>query len=173
MRILAAAAALVLAPTAALADPSDATAGEAASLSRQLSAIWRPLPSNPAGGAESVFAAACEGADRELDQLAAALPAEPTPAAVAGMRSTRGLVLIPGAELGQMFVFPSPELDFVTGGLGGFAAGDAAQGLVALRDGAQETITVRLGRMGGRSVLRIERDDRPAQDFVGCAATLD
>lgn len=165
---------LALACAAPAAAQTPATApSETAQVQRGLSAIWRQLPQNPSGGPEAIFAAACEGALAELDELAAAFPAQLTPDAVRGLRTTRGLVIVAGAEPGQVFVFPSPALAGMVGGLGAFTLGDRAQGRVDLRDAAGSLTQLQLGSAGGRAVMRILRPNAGPLTFVGCAPTSD
>lgn len=147
--------------------------GELAVVARHLGALWRPLPASPAGVADDVFASACAGALEELEVLAAQFPEDLTPEAVRGLRATQGLALSPGAEPGQIFVFPSPTMRSVAGGLGRFAIFDAAQGRIDLTDAAGATLRLQLGQAGGRSVLRILREGEQPQAFVGCAPTVD
>ncbi|MGE0740795.1 MAG: hypothetical protein AB7O98_05580 [Hyphomonadaceae bacterium] len=142
-------------------------------VARHLGALWRPLPAAPTGTADEVFAAACDGAIPELEQLATSLPQQVHPEAVRGLRTTRGLALVPGSDPGQMFLFPSPELRSIAGGLGSFTVVDAGQGRIDLVDAAGTTIQTQLGQAGGRSVLRILSEGQPPQSFVGCAPTVD
>jgi hypothetical protein len=167
--------ALVLAtasPTAAQSAPP-AASDEAALVQHRLSAIWRALPVNPSGSPDQIFAAACDGAVAELDELAAAFPADLTPDAVRGLMTTRGLVIVPGAENGQIFLFPNPTLSGMVGGLGSFTLVNRAEGRVDLHDAAGAPIPVQLGAAGGKAMLRLLRPNADPLTFVGCASTAD
>lgn len=142
-------------------------------ITRNLAAIWRPLPTAPSGPPDQIFATACTGAVEEMERLIAALPADAGPTTVTGMRTTAGLLFIPAAAPGQIYVFPSPALAPMAGGLGVFTVPDAAQGRLDLTDSSGGAFALQLGRAGGRSMLRILWPERPAQTFVGCASSLD
>ncbi len=166
--------ALILALALCVALPAaaqSASTGDIAHVSRLLGAIWRPLPANSTGTPTAIFESACEGAIEELEVLAGTLPAETTPQAVMGLRTTRGLVFIAGADPGQMFVFPSPALTAITGGAGSFTVTDRAQGRLDFRDGAGAVQHLQVGVAAGKTMLRLLRPDGAAQTFVGCAST--
>jgi hypothetical protein len=165
--------ALALAFAAPAAAQTQTAQDEAARVARHLGALWRPLPANPTGAPDEVFAAACDGAIAELNQLADNLPENIQPEAVRGLRTTRGLVMVPGAEAGQMFLFPNPSLRTIAGGLGSFTVVDAAQGRIDLRDAAGALTQIQLGQAGGKSMLRILVPNGAPQTFVGCAPTVD
>jgi len=169
MRAFAFIVALFALPAAAQTTPS---AEEMTTAAANLGALWRPLPDPISGDLNAAFTAACEGALEELEQLANALPSgEISPEAVRGLRSTRGLVLVPGADPGQIFIFPNPSQRTIAGGLGAFALADPAQGRIDLTDAAGTVIEVQLGQSSGTAILRMLVAGQRPQAFVGCAPT--
>lgn len=164
-----AALATLSAPAAAQTSPPP---DERLVVAENLAAIWRPLPAG-AGEVRARFTAACEGAVEEMNAFAAALPEPITPEAVRGLRTTRGLVLAPGADPGQLFIFPGVTMRGIASGLGSFSIVDSAQGRLAVTDAAGTAIQVQLGRIEGTSVIRITLPDGAPETFVGCAPLWD
>lgn len=143
-----------------------------ATATRNLSAIWRPLPPDAAGPPDQIFATACAGALDELEGLFASLPEDAEPGADTTVRTTRALVLVPAADAGAVFVFPSIDMTRIAPGLGRFTVVNPAQARVDIADATGARIPVQIGQAGGRSLLRILWPGQPPQTFVGCASTL-
>ncbi len=165
---------LAMAVTApALAQPSLAGATDAASVSRLLGAIWRPLPATGSGSPQAAFLAACEGAIEEMAALDLSLPEQLTPEALAPVRTPHSLVIIPTEENpADVFVFPSPELSAIASGLGQFHLDPAGAGRVVLRDAAGAETQLQLGLAAGKTLMRVRPPGQAAaQLFVGCAPT--
>jgi len=164
-----------IAALAVLATPASAQApagDDRLVVAENLAAIWRPLPAG-VGDPRARFTAACEGAVEEMNAFAATLPETITPEAVRGLRTNRGLVLAPGAEPGQLFIFPSVTMRGLASGLGSFAAVDSAEGRVAVTDAAGTAIEVQIGRIEGTSVIRVTLPEGAPETFVGCAPLWD
>lgn len=150
------------------------TSDDAARAARLLAASWRPFALTNAGDPQAAFLAACEGAIEEMAALDAALPDDLDPQALAEVRASRGLVIVPAGDNPALaYLFAGADLPGIASGMAGVRVIDAALGRVDLIDAAGAAIPIQLGAAGQRPMLRVLTPDQPPQSFVRCASTLD
>ena len=167
---------LILALTAAVpavAQVVPAPSTEAARVSLLLGAIWRPLAPPDGRSTQVLMQAACEGALEEMAQLDLRLPEDLSPEALAPVRATRGLVIVPTEEdPANVFIFPDPQLTAIASGLGQVRLDPAGAGRLVLRDAAGQESQVQLGSASGHRMMRLRPPGQTAATlFVGCAPT--
>ncbi|MBL8538562.1 MAG: hypothetical protein JNM59_14235 [Hyphomonadaceae bacterium] len=133
-----------------------------------LSAMWRPMQQQPTAAAISD---ACRGAVEEMVAVEAALPPVITPESLSTVKALRGFLIIPAGDEGPaaVFLFPSPDLGWISSGLAAVAALSEEEGLVGVRDAEGHNLSFQLGRAGDVPMLRARTPDGHMAAFVGCA----
>lgn len=160
-------AAAMLAASAAAAQ----TSPELQRASQAVAAIWRPF--DPAAVSPETFDAQCQGWSEEMAAVEAAIPEELTSVALAQVRASRGLIIVPAADdPAAVFVFPAADMTWFASGLGRISVLEEAQGYVGLQDALGQSYTLQLGRQARRPVMRLRQPGGEVISFVGCAPTL-
>lgn len=131
-----------------------------------LGALWRPLE-GPIS--EASITTTCAGAVEEMNAVAAALPADLSPANLARVRPEHGLLIVPADAAGFAYFFPPASLSWFSPGLGAVTVLDEAQGLIGAQDAEGHTFVLQLGHAGQRAVLRVRPPQGALATYVGCA----
>lgn len=161
---------LIAAAAWALAAAAYAQTPDLARATQALAANWRPIAASDLGSA-AALQSACAGAVEEIAAVDAMLPTQIDATGLARVRALRGLVVVPSGEPGSAFFFAPRELVWFSSGLGSITVLDEAQGRLALRDASGAAIRLQLGRVGGRSVLRVQPPQGAIITMLGCAPT--
>ncbi len=103
--------------------------------------------------------------------MEAMLPTQIDAAGLARVRSLRGLVVVASGEADSAFFFPPRELSWLTSGMGTITVLNESEGRLALRDAGGAAISLQIGRVGGRPVLRVQPPHGALLTMVGCAPT--
>ncbi|WP_156767546.1 hypothetical protein [Candidatus Viadribacter manganicus] len=162
-RILLALFCLVASPVAA---QTPSATPELTRASGAIGAMWRPVEGALTGAS---IAAACAGAEQEMQALDAAMPAELDDESAGRVRGLRGLHVIPVARTpGAAYFFPPLNMPWFHSGLGGFSVINEAEGFIGVRDAAGQELAFQIGRAGTRPMLRIRRPTGEIVTLAGC-----
>ena len=156
---------LVAAPAAAQTLPSEVE--RAASASRALAMLWRPVTTLT----PEQITRACSGAAEEIEAVEAAMPAVLTPESLANVRALWGLMVVPTDDPAVSYFFPDMSLAWMASGLGAIGVIDETEGFIGVRDAAGRDIAVQIGLAGGRGVMRLRNPENQLLTFVACAPT--
>lgn len=137
-----------------------------------LSAMWRPVAPDALTSLPALQAA-CGGAIEEMAAIEAAMPPVISVESLSSVRALRGLLIVPGEPEGPAtaFFFPSADLPWFASGLAAVTVLSDADALIGVRDAAGHDISLQLGQLGGRAVLRVRSPEGPILTYVGCAPT--
>ncbi len=156
---------LAAVPAAAQTPPSEIE--RAASASRALSMLWRPVTTLT----PEQITRACSGSAEEIEAIEAAMPAVLTPESLANVRALWGLMVVPTDDPAVSYFFPDMSLGWMASGLGAIGVIDEAEGFIGVRDAAGRDIAVQIGLAGGRGVMRLRNPENQLLTFVACAPT--
>lgn len=153
------------APAAAQTPPTEIE--QAASASRALAMLWRPVTTLTA----AEITRACNGAAEEIEAVEAAMPPVLTQESLANVRALWGLLVIPTDDPAVSYFFPDTSLGWMTSGLAVVGVIDETEGFIGVRDAAGRDIAVQIGMAGGWSVMRVRNPENQLLTFVACAPT--
>ncbi len=153
------------APAAAQTPPSEIE--QAATASRALAMLWRPVTTLT----PDQITRACNGAAEEIEAVEAAMPPVLTPESLANVRALWGLLVIPTDDPAISYFFPDTSLTWMTSGLGAIGVINETEGFIGVRDAGGRDIAIQIGLAGGRGVMRLRNPENQLLTFVACAPT--